>query len=406
MHQQRVVVTGIGVVSSIGIGWQAYWDALLAGTLGTTPVNYFDTSEFPTHIGGEVHNYQPTEFISELPHSQNLARGAQFAVAATKMAMEDADLDRSLSLDNKVGVCLGTTMADVQELETINSDWVFKGPKHTSAAQYKRYPSFSMSASIAKCFGFKGPNTMIPTACAAGNYAIGYAHDLLKLNKADVVIAGGAEPFSRTVFEGFNRIFAVSPDKCRPFDKNRKGMIPGEGAGIVVLERYEDAQARGATVYAEVLGYGTSCDATHMTIPSVNGVANVMRNALKQAGLNPEDVGYINAHGTGTAANDKTECAAIRKIFGERADSMPVSSVKSMLGHAMGAASALEAIACILSLKFGQLVPTINYENMDTECDIDCVPNKSRKFDSKVAIKNAFAFGGNNASLVLAEMNS
>lgn len=396
----RVVVTGLGVISSIGIGWQKFWESLLAGRSGITKISYVDTADYPTQYGGEVHDFDPLQFmLAEV--AKRLGRGSQMAVAATKLAVEDArwapdDLSRL-----RTGACLGTTMADIQALESVNSAWVEQGEDHIRRAWIRQYPSCSMSAHVASQFGFTGPNLMIPNACAAGNYAVGYAYDLLQLGKADVMVAGGAEPFSRTVFEGFNRIFAVAPEKCQPFDKNRQGILSGEGSGVLVLERLENALVRQAPIYAEILGYGMSCDATHMTIPHVEGVQQVMLTALKDARLQPSDVDYINAHGTGTPANDKTECAAIRAVFKSHTDQMPVSSVKSMLGHTMGAASALEAIACCLTVKFGYLAPTINFETSDPECDIDCVPNTARKATVQVALKNAFAFGGNNASLVV-----
>lgn len=401
--KRRIVVTGLGVISSLGIGRKAFLDSLLVGRSGITRIQYIDTTEYPTHYGGEVHQFEATDFISP-EEAKRLGRGAQMAIAATKLALEDAHL----SLDDsrsRTGICLGTTMADIQALESANKAWVEKGEQRIKQSWILQYPSCSMSAQVARHFGLQGPNFMIPNACAAGNYAIGYAYDLLRLNKADIMLAGGAEPFSRTVFEGFNRILAVAPEKCQPFDKNRKGMLSGEGAGLLVLERLEDALRRKAPIYAEILGYGMSCDAYHMTIPNIQGVRQVMLAALKDAQLEPSDVDYINAHGTGTPANDKTECAAIRAVFESHTDHMPVSSVKSMLGHTMGAASALETIACCLSIKYGYLTPTINFETPDPECDVDCVPNVARKSPVRILLKNAFAFGGNNASIVMGRVD-
>lgn len=241
---------------------------------------------------------------------------------------------------------------------------------------------------------------MIPTACSAGNYAISYAADLLRSGKADVMVAGGADPFSRIAFTGFSRLFALAPEKCQPFDKNRQGTLVGEGAGVLILEPLESARARNATIYAEVLGYGLSCDGHHMTIPETEGIRRVMRRALEDSDIKPEDVDYISAHGTGTPANDRAECAAIHDVFGSYADTLPVSSIKSMLGHTMGAASALEAIACVLAVFHDQVPPTINFETPDPECDVDCVPNSSRYHQTRIALNNSFAFGGNNASIV------
>ena len=401
MKRQRVVVTGLGVVSSIGIGWKAFWEALLAGKSGIRPIRYIDTSAYPTHVGGEVQDFKPEKFI-EREKLSYYGRGAQFAVSAAKMALEDAELPRKDLDQVRVGVALGTTMADIEELETVNSAWVSQGEAEVSGESFLRYPACSLSASLSHYFGFLGPNIMIPTACAAGNYAISYATDLLRASRADVMLAGGVDPFSRIAFTGFNRLFALAPEMCQPFDKNRQGTLIGEGAGVLLLERFEDAKARGAAIYAEVLGYGLSCDGYHMTIPQQEGVERVMRNALQAAGIEPKDVDYISAHGTGTPANDKTECAAIRSVFGSHTDHMPISSIKSMLGHTMGAASALEAVACVLAIHSNEIPPTINHEEDDPDCAVDCVPNRSRHHTTRVVLNNSFAFGGNNASVALA----
>jgi 3-oxoacyl-[acyl-carrier-protein] synthase II len=323
------------------------------------------------------------------------------AIAATKLAIEDAQWPEESLAQLRTGICLGTTMADIQALESANAAWVQNGERHIRGAWVRQYPSCTMSAHVARHFGLRGPNYMIPNACAAGNYAIGYAYDLLRLGKAEMMVAGGVDPFSRIAFMGFNRIFAVAPEKCQPFDKNRQGTLIGEGAGVLVLEPLERAQSRGATIYAEVLGYGLSCDAHHMTIPDVNGLTRVMQRALEDAGISPDDVDYISAHGTGTPANDRAECAAIHEVFGPRGAQIPVSSIKSMLGHTMGAASALEAIACALAVYTGKVAPTANFETPDPGCEIDCVPNVARAQNIGTVLNNSFAFGGNNACLVL-----
>ena len=399
MTRPRVAVTGLGVVSSIGLGWRAFWDGLLAGRSGIRPIRYVDTAEYPTRNGGEVEGFAP-EAHMPADVAVQLGRGAQFGLAAARMALADARLTPEEPWAARAGLCLGTTMADVQALETAHLAWVRRGAEAMPSHLLSQYPACAMSAQIAKHLGLRGPSLMIPTACAAGNYAIAYAADLLRLGRADVMLAGGAEPFSRIVFTGFNRLFAVAPERCQPFDKHRKGMMVAEGAALLVLERWEDARARGAKVYAEVLGCGMSCDAHHMTIPHPDGVRRVMSRALEDAGLVPQDVDYISAHGTGTPANDRTECAAIRAVFGAHTDRMPVSSIKSMLGHAMGAASALEAVACVLAVQEDQLPPTINYETPDPDCPVDCVPNVSRAHRVRVALNNSFAFGGNNACVV------
>jgi len=402
MKRSRVVVTGLGVVSSIGIGWRALWESLLAGRSGIREIRYIDTSDYPTKVGGEVTSFDPDLFIPKAL-VRRLGRGSQFAITAAKLALEDAGFPRPDFSKRRIGVCLGTTMADIQILESINETWIALDDKKIPSSLVTRYPSYSMSTNVAKYFGCTGPNLMIPTACAAGNYAIGFGTDLIRTGRADAVIAGGVDPFSRIAFMGFNRIFAVAPEKCQPFDKNRQGTVVGEGAGIVLLERLEDAKQRGATIYAEILGYGLSCDGTHMTIPESSGIERVMRKAMEDAGIERTDVDYISAHGTGTPANDRTECAAIRKVFGSHTDYLPVSSIKSMLGHTMGAASALEAIACVLAIRHKHIPPTINFETPDPECPIDCVPNVSREHKVRVALNNSFAFGGNNACVVFSK---
>jgi 3-oxoacyl-[acyl-carrier-protein] synthase II len=396
----RVAITGLGVISSVGIGWKAFWEALLAGKSGISKIQYVDTADYPTKCGGEVHDFDPLQFMPA-DVARRFGRGSQMAVAATKLALEDARLDESARSGHRVGVCLGTTMADIQALEAANEAWVGSGEHRIRPSWVVQYPSCSMSAHVAHHFGLTGPNLMIPNACAAGNYAIGYASDLIRLGRADTMVAGGADPFSRIAFTGFNRIFAVAPERCQPFDKNRQGTLIGEGAGILVLESFERAKQRNATVYAEVLGYGLSCDGHHMTIPSVDGLTRVMRRALADAEIKATDVDYISAHGTGTPANDKAESTAICEVFDHPDQRPPVSSIKSMLGHTMGAASALEAIACALACKFGIVPPTIGFSERDPECNVDCIPDHSRKIPVSVALNNSFAFGGNNAALVI-----
>jgi 3-oxoacyl-[acyl-carrier-protein] synthase II len=245
---------------------------------------------------------------------------------------------------------------------------------------------------------------MIPAACAAGNYAIGYGFDLIRMGRIDVALAGGADPFSRINYVGFARLGAIAPERCQPFDRNRKGMIPGEGSAVLVLEARDAALARGATPYAEILGYGITCDAHHMTAghPQGDGAIRAMSMAMRQSAITVDEVDYISAHGTGTAANDRVESLALKSLFGSRAPMIPMSSVKSMIGHTMGAASAIEAAVCALALSTGYVPPTINFEEADPECEIDCVPNVTRRVDPGVVLNNAYAFGGNNASLCMA----
>jgi 3-oxoacyl-[acyl-carrier-protein] synthase II len=400
MKNKRVVITGLGVISSIGIGWKQFWDSLLKGKSGISPVSSFDTSNHFTHNGGEVKNFKPEEFIPE-DKIHLLSRASQLGFAGAKLAVVDANLSREEISNLRIGVFIGTTMGSLQTYEIINEVIVLHGKMDFSNELICQVPTHSTPSAVAKAFGFHGPNMIFSTACAAGNYAIGYGFDLIRSGRADIILAGGTEPLSKVAFTGFNQFSAVAPERCQPFDKNRKGMMVAEGAGILILETLESALKRRAPIYAEILGYGLSCDAQHMTQPSVEGIARCIIKAILEAGIEKEDVDYICAHGTGTIANDRAECAAIKNVFGPRYKQIPVSSIKSMLGHTMGAASALEAITCVLVVKNNIIPPTINYEKPDPECDIDCVPNQARRHKVNIALNNSYAFGGNNASLVL-----
>ena len=401
--KNRVVITGIGVVSSIGIGKDAFWDSLVKGKSGISLVSSFDTSNHFTKNGGEVKNFIPSEFFdsNELKH---FSRSTQLAIAATGLALDDTGFN--INIKENIAVCLGTTVGSTQVIEKINDKLLSDDTNSGLDTLFNQLNTNSTPSSVSRYFDFNGPIYLFSTACAAGNYGIGYGSDLIKLGKADTVIAGGFEPFSRISFTGFNQFSAIAPEKCQPFDKNRKGMMVAEGAGILILESLDHALVRGATIYAEIPGYGLSCDARHMTNPSVEEISVCMRKAMAEAGITIDDVDYISAHGTGTVANDRTECAAIREVFGERSIQIPISSIKSMLGHTMGAASAIEAITCVLAIKNDIIPPTINYETPDSECDIDCVPNEARKHVVNIAMNNSYAFGGNNASLILKKFSN
>lgn len=393
---KRVVVTGLGVITSIGIGREEFWTNLVAGKSGIKDVSKFYASNYPSHKGGPVENFYPRNRIPK-----SVGRASQFAIEGTCDALNDANLPISNICPKKTGVVLGTTNGEATVLEEIDRIWLEKGEDEVWAQTILKYPLDSISRNVASFFNICNISQMIPTACSAGNYSIGYAYDLIRTGRLDVMIAGGSDPLTRYAFAGFGRLFAMAPEKCQPFDKNRKGMIVGEGAGVLLLETLESAKKRNTNIYAEILGYGLSCDAHHMTAPRVEGIIKVMEKAIRNSGIRKEDVDYISAHGTGTPANDKTECEAINKVFGSVVKDISVSSIKSMLGHTMGAASAIEAIACCLAIKKSVLPPTINYETPDSECNIDCVPNTARKKDVKIALNNSFAFGGNNACLVL-----
>ena len=395
--KRRVVITGLGVVSSIGIGVEEFWKNLIAGKSGISEIESFDTSNFPVHKGGEVKKFQPEDFIDRRK-IKHLGRASQLAIAATKLALQDTFLNNKET--QEAGVFIGTTMGEIQELENININWLKNGITNIDRNSIYLFPTNAISINVAIRFNFNGWNFLMPTACAGGNYSLGYAFDLIKNRELDIAFAGGSDSLSRIAFTGFNRLLAMAPDKCQPFDKNRKGMMLGEGAGVVVLESLEHAKDRGAKIYAEMSGYGLSCDAHHMTQPTSEGVASCVEKALANSSITAEDIDYISAHGTGTGQNDKVECSAFKRIFGVRLKTVPCSSIKSMLGHTMGAASALETIACCLVLRDQIGPPTINYATPDEDCDIDCIPNTAKKITASTVLNNSCAFGGNNACLI------
>ena len=398
---ERVVITGLGVISSIGIGWEEFWDNLLKGKSGISPVASFDTTNHFTHNGGEVKYFRPELFVPK-DRLNVLSRASQMSLAGAKLAVQDAHLSDEYISRSKTGTCIGITSGPIQVIEQIN-DKLIKN-EEVNNDLIIQLPVNTASSIISKALNLKGPNVLFSTACAAGNYSIGYGFDLIRLKRADIVLAGASDAFSRIAFTGFNQFSAVAPERCQPFDKNRKGMMVAEGAGVLILESLENALKRNATIYAEILGYGLSCDAFHMTTSSTEGIATCMKKAMQETGITIEEVDYISAHGTGTLTNDRNESAAIKEVFWSRYTKIPVSSIKSMLGHTMGAASALEAIACALTVKTDIIPPTINFETPDPECEIDCVPNQSRKNIVKIALNNSYAFGGNNACLVLKKL--
>lgn len=398
--RRGVVVTGLGVVSPIGCGKERFWDGLLAGASGVGEIRSIDTTGLRFTKGCEIKEPVAVPTAAGVV----MGRASRFAVRAAEQAIDDAKLDLAEVDARQLGVSVGTTGGEIRVLEKIDSLRHRGGEDLVPPALYAAQPCSVISASVARRFACGGPNLLISTACAAGNYAVGYAADIIKTGGAEVMLAGGADPFSRVTHSGFCRLGAVAPERCQPFDRNRKGIVVGEGAGILVLESDEHARSRGARIYARVLGYGLSCDAHDPATldPSGQGVVAAVRRALRAAGVALDEVGYICAHGTGTPLNDRVETKAIKEVFGHRASAVPMSSIKSMLGHTMGAASAIEAIACVLALSEGVLPPTANYETPDPECDLDYVPNKARRREIDVALNNAFAFGGNNSCLVLA----
>ncbi len=402
MSEPKVVISGVGVLAPTGIGTEAFWKSLLEGTSGISEVTLFDTSKFSRHRGGQIKDFDPAAFI---PHEmcEFLGRASQLAIAATKLALRNARLPLKTLQGKKTGLIIGTTMAEANVIDTAVPPFIQDKWDDINVKFLLNSFAPSIPRNMGHFFKIKGSNALIPNACAAGNYAIGQAYDLIRKGEVEVAIAGGVEALSRIAFQGFQRLYAMAPDICAPFDKNRKGMVLGEGAGVLIIESLESALERNASVYAEVLGYGLSCDAHHMTIPHKEGVKKAMQKALLNSGMKPSGIDYINAHGTGTSANDKNESAAIRDVFGTGKNAPPVSSVKSMTGHTMGASSAIEAIACCLAMQYGVMPPTINYATPDPECDIDCVPNTARKKDLRTVLNNGFAFGGNNCCVVLSK---
>lgn len=402
--KERVVITGLGVISSIGTGKDEFWPNLLLGRSGIKKVELIDVSHFRTPLGGEIKDFEPELYMTQ-ESVRNCGRTSQLGIAATKLALDDAGLAGTDWGGESVSVIMGTTNGESRVIEAISDAWVQGGEGAVASADILRYPGNVISLNIAREVGVDANCIVIPNACAAGNYSIGYGYDLIKTGRSSVVIAGGCDALSRIAFAGFDRLFAIAPERCQPFDKNRKGIMVGEGAGVLVMETLERARARGAHAYAEILGYALSCDASHMTIPSSDGVVTVMEKALRNASVSKEDIDYISAHGTGTPMNDKVESGAINRVFGERTAKIPVSSIKSMLGHTMGAASALEAITCVMAIHDSKIPPTINFETPDEECRIDCVPNRMRSADVKIAMNNSFAFGGNNACVLFGGLN-
>ncbi len=403
-RQATVVVTGLGMLTPIGTGREQFWSALVEGRSGIGPVKSFDTSNYSVHLGAEIEGFRPQDYVSELA-PESIGRSSQLAIAAARLALSDASLDLNKIDLERAGVCVGTTSGEPHFIERFDDHYVQGNLANVGQEFITRYPCHVVAGHVAGELGFGGETMMIATACAAGNYAIARACDLLSAGKAEAMLAGGADSFSRITYTGFARLGAIAPEVCQPFDRKRKGMVPGEGAAMLLLETKEQAIARGARIYCEIGGYGLSCDAHHMTAahPEGQGAVRAMRMALEQSGMTPEDVDYISAHGTGTPTNDRLETIAVKRTFGSQAYKIPISSVKSMLGHTMGAASAIEAAVCALTIERGEIPPTMNWHEQDPECDLDYVPNVARRHKVRVAMNNAYAFGGTNSSLVLRE---
>ncbi|WP_262700352.1 MULTISPECIES: beta-ketoacyl-[acyl-carrier-protein] synthase family protein [Streptomyces] len=396
----RVVVTGMGAISSIGIGTADFLTGLRSGRSAVRPITAFDTEGFAHAMGCEVTGFAPEDHIRNVP-LRTLGRAGQFSVSAARMAVEDAGLDEADLRARRGLTAIGTTDGEARDMDRLVETEVSKGPEAMDPVVAERVTAGRLSSAVARELGLRSVEAVtLPTACAAGNYAIGYGYDAISSGDVDYALCGGADALCRKTFTGFYRIGTIAPEKCRPFDKDRQGILTGEGAGVLVLENLESARARGARIHAEVLGFALNCDAHHPVAPDEDSVADCMRLALENAGVGPGDVDFISAHGTGTRANDVTEAAAVRRVFG--ADTAPRTiSMKSMLGHSMGAASALASIGCVLAIVEGFVPPTINHVETDPECGLDCVPNEAVAAKPRVVQNNGLAFGGNNAVLIL-----
>ncbi len=411
MSERRVVITGIGVVSPVGNDLQTFWESLKSGRSGIRRFTAFDSEKFDCKIAGEVTGFEAAPFYKTPKDVKRTDRYTQLAVAATKMSLEDSGIDLDAIDRDRAGVMIGSGVGGLATMEEQVAKTLTRGPDRTSPFMIAMMISNMASGFVSMEHGLRGPNMAIVTACATANHCMGEAWRIIKFGDADVMLTGGSEACIVPVgMAGFSAMRAMSvrndePEKAsRPFDKDRDGFVMGEGAGVLILEEYEHAKKRGAKIYCEVVGYGLTADAYHMTAPSPEGegAARCMRMALNHAKLNPEDVDYINAHGTSTPIGDACETKAVKAAFGTHAhNGLLVSSTKSMTGHLLGAAGAVEMAACVMAMQDGIVPPTINLDNPDPECDLDYVPNKAREHRVRVAISNSFGFGGHNSSVLI-----
>ena len=407
--KRRVVITGLGAITPVGIGKDEFWSALLAGQSGIGRITRFDPSDYATQIAGEVKGFEASAYIDK-KEAKRMDRSTHFAIAASKLALEDAKLDLASEDKSRIGTLIGTGIGGIDTLHEQYKVLFDKGPGRVSPFFVPMMIANMPAGQTSIAFGLQGPCTCVVTACATGTNAVGDAFRMIQRGDADVMVAGGTEAcVSPAAVAGFCSMKAMStrndePEKAsRPFEQGRDGFVMGEGAGIVILESLDHALARGAHIYAEFAGYGSNADSHHITAPAPEGIqaAKCMELALNDAGLPPEAVDYINAHGTSTPLNDKNESLAIKRLFGDHAQSIAISSTKSMTGHLLGAAGAIECIACVLSIATSKVHPTINYENPDPELDLDYVPNQFREKTVNVAISNSFGFGGHNATILV-----
>ncbi|MCY8202250.1 beta-ketoacyl-ACP synthase II [Bacillus sp. N12A5] len=413
MSKKRVVVTGLGALSPLGNDVDTSWNNAINGVSGIGPITRVDAEEYPAKVAAELKDFNVEDYMDK-KEARKMDRFTQYAVVAAKMAVEDADLHITDEIAPRVGVWVGSGIGGLETLESQFEIFLTKGPRRVSPFFVPMMIPDMATGQISIALGAKGVNSCTVTACATGTNSIGDAFKVIQRGDADVMVTGGTEaPLTRMSFAGFsaNKALSTNPDPktaSRPFDKNRDGFVMGEGAGIIVLEELEHALARGAKIYGEIVGYGSTGDAYHITAPAQDGEggARAMQEAIKDAGIAPEDIDYINAHGTSTYYNDKYETMAIKTVFGEHAHKLAVSSTKSMTGHLLGAAGGIEAIFSILAIKEGVIPPTINIQTPDEECDLDYVPDEARRQDLNYVLSNSLGFGGHNATLIFKKYQS
>jgi 3-oxoacyl-[acyl-carrier-protein] synthase II len=413
IEERRVVITGIGAITPIGVGVEGFWEGLKAGRSGVQRVDdLVDLEGVEAKIGAPVRDFDPLDYM-DAKRARRLGRSTQLAIAAARQALEDSGLDLERADKTRIGVLIGTGIGNIEILVENHLTLLRQGARRVSPFFVPAFMPNALAGEISIEWGLKGPDLGIVSACASSNHALGMAADLIRMGYAEVMVAGGSEAAMQPLaFAGFDRARALSrrndePEKAsRPFDAERDGFVFGEGAGIVILESLEHARARDAHIYGELAGQGMTADAHHITAPAPDGIGAMhsMELALKQAGIPPEEVDYINAHGTATELGDIAETKAIKLLFGERAYEIPVSSTKSQIGHLMGGAGAVEAIATLMAIYEGVIPPTINYEHPDPECDLDYVPNEAREAEVRVALSNSFGFGGHNSTLVFRKL--
>ena len=402
-----VAITGMGVISSAGTTLEDFWKTLESGTITYKEIEeYKDDKNYRTKIGARIED-EIWQVIVPNEYKRKYGKASQYCMSAAASAIENADIDLKELSRLRAAVVISTTMGEIQVEEQLSVIKQREGPEKIQPELLSQYRTDNIVSSLTNAFNLSGPVYMVPAACAGGNFAVGLGKRLLEWDEADIVFAGGVDVFSRVAFTGFQRLLSLAPDMCSPFDKDRKGLVLGEGCGILVMEKKSSAKARKARIWGELIGVGLTSDRFHMTAPHPqgDGAIRAMDDAIKEADVSPEDIDYISAHGTGTASNDKIEVKALETVFGS-GKVPPLSSIKSMIGHPMGAAGAIELISSLLMMERNTIVPTVNYSTRDPECEIDCVPNISRKTNINCFLSNSFGFGGQSSSIIVKKGNT